>query len=72
MNELNGVRADVISRSRGLDDVLKAYMKAYAAAKKVAEGSTSDEAEITAEAMLGATYRVYLLGVEDGMNGGTT
>lgn len=74
MNETNNpfmgphdVPVDVFSKARSLDEVLRQYMGMVERAKKVslAQGKTGDE--VIADGMLGATYRLYLLGVEDGM-----
>lgn len=74
---LRGIPLDAITKGRGLEDVLTAYMITYKNAHKVvATPGKSVEyhfadigkvAELFADAMQGAVYRLYLLGVEDGM-----
>lgn len=65
---MNGIRLEVISKGRDLGDVLESYMKFYEDAKKVAiSHGVTDESDLAASAMQGAAYRLYLLGVEDGM-----
>lgn len=63
---------DVILQSRKLDEIYAAYMTFFDRAKEVAaaERPKKSEDEILANAMMCATYRLYLLGVEDGMKGG--
>lgn len=69
MSEQNhsGIPLDVIQAGRDLGAVLGFYMKSFEDAKKVASQSGPNADEIFADAMQGAIYRTYLLGVEDGM-----
>jgi len=63
---------DVILQGRKLDEIYAAYMTFFDRVKEVAaaERPKKSEDEILANAMMCATYRLYLLGVEDGMKGG--
>lgn len=64
----SGIPLDAIAKGRDLGEVLSSYMKFFEDAKAVAAltpGKSADE--IFADAMKGATYRIYILGVEDGM-----
>ncbi len=69
MNELHerGIPLDVIVKGRDLDSVLGEYMIAWNEAKKVATAPGKSENEIFADTMMAVAYRIYLLGVEDGM-----
>ena len=60
---------DIILQGRKLDEVYAAYMAFFERAKEVAaaERPKKSEDEIFVNAMMGATYGLYLLGVEDGM-----
>lgn len=62
-----GVPLDAITKGRGLEEVLTAYMTIYENCRKVAAAPGKSEAEVFADATTGAVYRTYLLGVEDGM-----
>lgn len=63
----NGVPLEAIATGRDMGAVLTEYRRIWEGAKKVAleDGKTYDEA--FADAMMCAAYRIYLLGVEDGM-----
>lgn len=58
----------LIEQGRDLEDVLEKYMGFYTAAEAEARrlGKQGDEA--IAAAMQGATYRLYLLGLKDGID----
>ena len=58
-----------ISKGRDLSEVLDAYMSVYNDAVEIADDGTRDSDATVADAMVCAAYRVYLLGVEDGMKG---
>lgn len=60
------VSMDVIAKGRPLDEVLSAYQTMFQNAQRVAEQSGATGDECFAQAMQGACYRLYLLGVEDG------
>ncbi|MDE5893821.1 MAG: hypothetical protein K2H45_12950 [Acetatifactor sp.] len=66
-NSFSSIPVKVISSGRSLDEVLTAYMEFHGKASQIAAASGKAEDEIFAEAMQGAVYRLYLLGVEDGM-----
>lgn len=69
MNEfnLNGVPIEAIAKGRDLGSVLSSYMKIYEDAQKAVDRDGKTPDEIFSDIMLGSVYRVYLLGVEDGM-----
>lgn len=69
MNELNqsGVPVEAIAKGRDLGSVISSYMKFYDDARKYVDRDGKTEEEIFSDIMLGSVYRVYLLGVEDGM-----
>ena len=66
-NNFSSIPVEVISKGRPMDEVLTAYMDFHGKAGQIAAVSGKTEDEIFAEAMQGAVYRLYLLGVEDGM-----
>jgi len=61
---------EVIATGRDLGEVLTAYMTFHKRAVKVASEPGKSEDETFADAMQAAVYRLYLLGVEDGMKRG--
>ena len=63
----SGIPLEVISKGRDLDEVLTAYMTIYENARKAVATPGKSEADVFADATTGAVYRLYLLGVEDGM-----
>lgn len=63
----SGIPLEVITKGRDLENVLTAYMTIYENARKAVTTPGKSEAEVFADAMQGAVYRLYLLGVEDGM-----
>lgn len=65
------ISLDAPAKGRDLGEVLNAFMGFHENASKVAAAPGKSEDEIFAEAMQGAVYRLYLLGVEDGMRVGT-
>lgn len=69
MNEQHTVLLEAISKGRDLESVLDAYMKYFDRAKAVSVQQGKSEDESVSDAMMGAVYRLYLLGVEDGMRG---
>lgn len=72
MNNLNShnVPLSAVTTGRSLGDVLSAYTGFFNRARECATARTKDDDKLFAEATTGAVYRLYLLGVEDGMNGG--
>lgn len=58
---------EAITKGRSLEEVLTAYMTAYENCHKAAAALGKSEAEAFADATTAAVYRLYLLGVEDGM-----
>lgn len=67
MNELHGIPLDVFAKGRPYEKVLEEYMKIWANARKYATAPGKGEDEIFADTMTVTIYRMYLLGVEDGM-----
>lgn len=61
---------EIITKGRDLGEVLMAYMTFHKRATKVASEPGKSEDETFADAMQAAVYRIYLLGVEDGMKQG--
>lgn len=56
-----------ISKGRALSEVLDEYRRVYNDAVEIADDGTRDSDETDCAAIVCAAYRVYLLGVEDGM-----
>lgn len=67
MNRMKGVPLDAISKGRSFDKVLKEYMRIWRDAKESVDSPGKSEDEIFADTMKVVAYRIYLLGVEDGM-----
>ncbi|MCI6618306.1 MAG: hypothetical protein MSD82_05570 [Prevotella sp.] len=66
----NGDRAipmEVICKGRPLEEILEKYVSFHENAERVAEDISISEEDRFSGAMMCALYRVYLLGVEDGM-----
>lgn len=61
------IPAEAIAKGRSFGDVLTAWMEIYDRARDaaIAPGKTGDK--IFSDTMMAAAYRIYLLGVEDGM-----
>lgn len=64
---MNGIPLEVIARGRDLEEVLDFYTQYEKYAEKLSPAKTMGER--FADGMMAATYRLYLLGVEDGMYG---
>ena len=60
---------EVIAKGRKLDDVLSAFMEIYERAKAFVTKPGKSEDDIFAETLEASAYRIYLLGVEDGIKG---
>lgn len=58
---------DAITKGRDFEEVLTVYMTAYENCHKAVTALGKSEAEAFADATTGAVYRLYLLGVQDGM-----
>ncbi len=65
-HDTNAVMA-VIKKGRGFDEVMDQFTAIYDRAERVAATPGKSEAEVFADTMMCAVYRIYLLGVEDGM-----
>ena len=61
------IPVDAITKGRDMVDVFAAYMMFHKRVVKVAAEAGKSEDETFANAMSAAIYRLYLLGVEDGM-----
>lgn len=73
MNEndvFSKIPMEVITTGRDMGEVLTAYMTFHMRATAVAAEAGKPEDETFADAMQAAVYRLYLLGVEDGMKRG--
>lgn len=66
-SDFSKIPMEAITKGRSLEEVLTAYMTAYENCHKAAATLRKSEAEAFADATTGAVYRLYLLGVEDGM-----
>lgn len=68
---MHGIPVGAIVKGRPLGDVLTEYMRIYDVAKATYLEShpNAGECEVFAETTTAAVYRLYLLGVEDGMKG---
>ena len=69
IKNLHGVPLAAISKGRHLGEVLEEYMRIWNGAQKAVTVPGKGEDEIFADTMKVVTYRLYLLGVEDGMKG---
>ena len=67
MKKTNGVPLSAIQAGRSLDEVLSEYMRIWDDAKKQLSVQTKNPDEVFADVMKVTAYRIYLLGVEDGM-----
>lgn len=69
MNEVNqhGVPMEAIAKGRNYDEVLTEYRRIWEGAKEAATAPGKTDDDIFADTMTCAAYRIYLLGVEDGM-----
>lgn len=69
MNDMlkHGIPIEAINKGRAYGDVLDEYRRIWEDAKEVATTSGKDQDEIFTDTMMVAAYRIYLLGVEDGM-----
>lgn len=69
MNESmsHAVPMDAISKGRDYEAVLTEYKRIWEGAKEAATAPGKSDDDIFAHTMMAAAYRIYLLGVEDGM-----
>ena len=67
MNECHGIPLNVFTKGRSFEKVLEEYMRIWDDVKKCATTPGKGEDEIFADTMKVTAYRIYLLGVEDGM-----
>lgn len=63
----NEIHVEVIAKGRNLEEVLTEYMRIWDGAKKAAAEEGKSPNDIFADTMQAAAYRLYLLGVQDGM-----
>ncbi len=64
-----GVPMEAIAKGRNYGKVLTEYRRIWEGAKEAATTPGKTDDEIFADTMMCAAYRIYLLGVEDGMKG---
>lgn len=67
MNEHHDIPLNVFTKGRSFEKVLEKYMSVWDETKKLATALGRSEDEIFTDTMEVAAYRIYLLGVEDGM-----
>lgn len=65
----HGIPAEAIAKGRAYVDVLCEYKRIWDGVKAVATVPGKTDDEIFADTMAVTAYRIYLLGVEDGMKG---
>jgi len=63
----HGVPLEAIKKGRDYGKVLSEYRRIWDGAKGAATAPEKTQDEIFADTMMCAAYRIYLLGVEDGM-----
>jgi len=56
-----------ITKGQSFGDVLDEFNQMYKNAEKEIAKQISDPDEVFAQCLMGAIYRIYLMGVEDGM-----
>lgn len=68
MNNDKNIPLSAISAGKSMEEVLEKYMSVFGEVKAISieQGNLPDDA--TTDAMMVSAYRIYLLGVEDGMN----
>lgn len=67
MDENHGIPLNVVTKGRPFGEVLEEFMRIWGDAKKHVTVPGKDDDEIFADTMKATAYRLYLLGVEDGM-----
>ena len=65
----DGVPKEAIDKGRTFDEVMAEYQIALESAQETAKSSGRIQDSIFLRAAMAAAYRIYLLGVEDGMKG---
>ena len=68
---MNEIPLKAISKGKDLGRVLQEYMRAYSESAKISASMGKSDDEVLSDATMCAVYRIYLLGVEDGMRRGT-
>lgn len=63
----NEIPVEVIAKGRNLGEVLTEYMRIWDGAKEAATKERKSPDDVFADTMQAAAYRLYLLGVQDGM-----
>lgn len=63
----HSIPLNVIAKGRPLEDVLEEYMRIFMSAKRAATKPGKSEEDVYADTLKLTAYRLYLLGVEDGM-----
>ena len=67
MNENHGIPLNAVTKGRPFGEVLEEFMRIWGDAKKHVTAPGKYDDEIFADTMKATAYRLYLLGVEDGM-----
>ena len=67
MNKCHGIPLNVFTKGRSFEKVLEEYVRIWDDVKKCVTTPEKGEDEIFSDTMKVAAYRIYLLGVEDGM-----
>ena len=67
VDEHHNIPLSVFTKGQPFEKVLEEYMRIWNDAKKCVTAPGKDNDEIFADTMKAAAYRLYLLGVEDGM-----
>lgn len=62
-----GIPLEVIEKGRSCEDVLETWGKNFEVLEGVCTDLFGSEEDNAASVMVSAVYRIYLLGVEDGM-----
>lgn len=63
----NEVPIDAITKGRSLEEVLKELMRIWDGARETAEKVSESADEVFACTVQATAYRLYILGVQDGM-----
>lgn len=63
----NEVPIDAITKGRSLEEVLKELMRIWDEARETVEKVSESADEVFACTVQAAAYRLYILGVQDGM-----
>lgn len=70
MSEQHDIPIDVFSKGRSYGDVLTEYMRIWGDVNRMAISAGKAEDKAFSDTLAASAYRIYLLGVEDGMKDG--